>query len=76
MQMQLLYRGDTAMANKVIQVFTKEYKQETEYIDLLRKAHQSLKLETRENESIDGRVKRLSSCNFVSNFTISESIAL
>lgn len=74
--MQLLYRGGTAMTNKIMQVFTKEYKQETKYIDLLRKAHQSLKLETGENESIDDRVKRLSSRNFVSNFIVSESIAL
>lgn len=57
------------MLSKVREVFTREYKEETEYREFTNKMLQHFKLKNT-SESIEDKVKRLSDENFESNFNI------
>lgn len=57
------------MLSKVYEVFTKDYKEETEFRGFIRNSIQHFKLKN-VSESIEEKVKRLSDKKFVSNFDI------
>lgn len=57
------------MLKKVCEVFTKEYRQETQIQELREKNLEVFKLNNK-CESIEEKVKRLSDVNFVSRFYI------
>ncbi len=57
------------MLDKVKEVFTKEYREETEYREFMKSNVDFFKLKNK-SESIDEKVARLSRINFVSEFNI------
>lgn len=57
------------MLSKMYEVFTKDYKEETEFREFCRSSIQHFKLKT-VSESVEEKVKRLSDKEFVSNFNI------
>lgn len=57
------------MLRKVHEVFTKDYKEETEFRAFTHDMLQHFKLKNT-NESVEEKVKRLSDKKFVSNFNI------
>lgn len=57
------------MLGKVREVFTKEYREETEYREFADTMLHHFKLKNK-SESIEKKVKRLSDDKFVSNFCI------
>lgn len=58
------------MLGKVREVFTKEYREETNYREFASKMLHSFKLKNK-SESIEDKIKRLSDKEFVSNFKVS-----
>lgn len=58
------------MLSKLCEVFTKEYKKETEYREFMENTLHSCKLNDN-SEDIDEKVKRLVDKNFVSDFKVS-----
>ena len=58
------------MMEKVFEVFTKEYKRETDYQEFAFGKIQDFKLKNK-SESIETKIKRLTDKEFVSNFKIS-----
>ncbi len=58
------------MLGKVREVFTKEYREETEYREFASKMLHSFRLKN-ESERIEEKIKRLSDKNFVSDFKVS-----
>lgn len=57
------------MWSKVREVFTKEYREETNYREMALKMLHSFKLKNT-SESVEDKVKRLSDKNFVSEFKV------
>lgn len=57
------------MLKKVREVFTKEYREETEYCEFMEKMLHNFKLNNK-SESVEEKVKRLMDKGFVSDFTI------
>ena len=57
------------MLSKVYEVFTRDYKEETEFREFTRDMLQHFKLKNT-SESVEEKVKRLSDKEFVSNFNI------
>lgn len=57
------------MLSKVLEVFTKEYRKETEYREFMEKNLDIFKLNNK-SEDIETKVKRLKDKGFVSNFRI------
>lgn len=57
------------MLGKVLGVFTKEFREETAYREVMENMIDKLKLNNN-SEDIEQKVKRLSDRNFVSNFTV------
>lgn len=57
------------MLSKVCEVFTKEYRKETEYREFMEKMCHSFKLNNK-SEDVEEKVKRLADKNFISNFKI------
>lgn len=58
------------MLSKVREVFTKEYREETNYREFVSKMLHDFKLKNK-SESVEDKIKRLSDKNFVSNFKVS-----
>ncbi len=58
------------MLSKVREVFTKRYRQETEYMEIEYSMLPGFKLKNK-NENVEDRIKRLSDKNFVSGFKLS-----
>lgn len=58
------------MLSKVCEVFTKEYREETEYLELTYKMLHCFRLKNK-SESVEAKIKRLSDKEFVSNFKLS-----
>lgn len=58
------------MLSKVCEVFTKEYKKETEYREFMENMLHSFELNNK-SEDIEEKVKRLVDKNFVSDFKVS-----
>ncbi|MFG6328040.1 MAG: hypothetical protein K1W06_00975 [Lachnospiraceae bacterium] len=58
------------MLSKVREVFTKEYRKETSYMETEYSMLHNFKLENK-SESVEDKIKRLSDKNFVSNFKLS-----
>ncbi len=58
------------MLSKVLEVFTKRYRRETEYMEIEYSMLHSFKLKNK-NESVEDRIKRLSDKNFISGFKLS-----
>ena len=58
------------MLSKVREVFTKEYREETNYREFASKMLHNFRLKNR-SESVEEKIKRLSDKNFVSNFKVS-----
>lgn len=57
------------MLSKLYEVFTKDYKKETEFREFLRDMLPHFKMKS-SSESVEEKVKRLSDKEFVSNFNI------
>ncbi len=57
------------MLSKVCEVFTKDYRNETEYREFMEKMIHSFKLNNK-SEDVEEKVKRLSDKNYVSNFKV------
>lgn len=57
------------MLRKVCEVFTKEYRKETEYREFMEKMLYRFELNNN-SEDVEQKVRRLSDKNFVSNFTV------
>lgn len=57
------------MLSKVREVFTKEYKKETEYREFMEKMLHSFELNNK-SEDVEEKVKRLLDKNFVSDFKV------
>lgn len=57
------------MLRKILQIFTRTYKEETKYQEFLANNIELFKVNGT-NESIDNKIDRLSSSNYVSNFCI------
>lgn len=57
------------MLSKVREVFTKEYREETEYREFLEKMLHNFELNN-QSESVEEKVKRLTDKSFISNFKI------
>ncbi len=55
---------------KIKEVFTKEYKQETEYRDFVEKNVNRFKLKSEERLDLSERLKSLEDNNFQSNFQV------
>ena len=55
---------------KIKEVFTKEYKQETEYRDFVEKNVNRFKLKSEERLDLSERLKSLENNNFQSNFQV------
>ena len=55
---------------KIKEVFTKEYKQETEYRDFVEKNVNRFKLKSQERLDLSERLKSLEDNNFQSNFQV------
>ena len=55
---------------KIKEVFTKEYKQETEYRDFVEKNVKRFKLKSEERLDLSERLKSLEDNNFQSNFQV------
>ena len=60
------------MIKKILQVFTRAYREETKYQEFLANNIELFKVNGT-NESIDNKVNRLKSNNYVSNFCINYS---
>ena len=58
------------MLSKVREVFTKEYREETNYRELAFQMLQNFRLKNT-SESVEDKIKRLSDKNFVSGFKLS-----
>lgn len=59
------------MFNKIKEVFTKEYRDETKYRELLKQNINCFKfVSPLKEESVDKKVKRLREKNFISKFSI------
>ena len=59
------------MFNKIKEVFTKEYRDETKYRELLKQNINYFKfVSPLKEESVDEKVKRLREKNFISKFSI------
>lgn len=58
------------MLGKVCEVFTKEYREETDYREQALKMLHSFRLKNK-SESVEDKIKRLSDKNFVSEFKVS-----
>lgn len=68
---QLNYsKESTTMISKLLEVFTTEYRRETEYREIAVKMLHDFLLKN-ESESVDVKVKRLKDKEFVSNFKLS-----
>ncbi|EOS42001.1 hypothetical protein V1226_18830 [Lachnospiraceae bacterium JLR.KK009] len=57
------------MLSKVREVFTKEYREETNYRELAFQMLQNFRLKNT-SESVEDKIKRLSDKNFVSEFKV------
>lgn len=57
------------MLSKLREVFTKEYREETEYYEFMGKMFPEFKLNNK-SEDVEEKVKRLKDKGFVSNFNI------
>lgn len=57
------------MLNKVREVFTKEYRKETDYREMATKMLHNFRLKNT-SESVEAKIKRLSDKNFVSEFKV------
>lgn len=57
------------MLRKVSEVFTKKYREETEYFEFMEKMLHSFKLNN-QSEGVEEKIKRLSNKGFVSNFKV------
>lgn len=57
------------MLNRVSEVFTKEYREETAYREFMEKMRHNFELNNN-SEDVEKKVKRLLDKNFVSNFRI------
>ena len=55
--------------NKVLQVFTKEYKEETKYLEFIKKYINYIKLKSN-NYDLEERIKILENKKFDSNFKV------
>lgn len=53
--------------NPILYVFTKEYKEEVEYFEFLKKIKPFIKLNCNSEESIDSKIDRLRKKGFKSN---------
>ncbi len=58
------------MLSKVLEVFKKRYRRETEYMEIEYSMLPGFKLKNK-NESVEDRIKRLSDKNFISGFKLS-----
>lgn len=57
------------MLSKVREVFTKEYREETSYLEMAFKMLHNFRLKNT-SESVEDKIKRLSDKNFVSEFKV------
>lgn len=57
------------MIRKILEVFTKEYREYTKYIYFIQSMKDNIKLKC-DSESIDDKINRLKNMNFQSNFHI------
>jgi hypothetical protein len=61
---------EMSFLQKIKEVFTKEYKQETEYRDFVEKNVNRFKLKSEERLDLSERLKSLEDNNFQSNFQV------
>ena len=61
---------EMSFLQKIKEVFTKEYKQETEYRDFVEKNVNRFKLKSEERLDLSERLKSLENNNFQSNFQV------